>query len=315
MSTPTSAARYRQELEQVASETGLDNLTGLFPLDSEFRRLGISYSTLFGAARALTLQVAHPTVGQGVFEFSDFKNEPVARGVRTFLGVFMVGLGRQENAIKTGVHIFERHVPIKGTIPGYRPGMADRKYSAMEPGANLWVWATLIEGIMFGHREVHNDVPRARLERMYKEGKIFGRFFNVKAKMMPETLAGFEAYFHDMIQNRLEITPAGQAVADALVAGRQFPYKQSGWLLRAFAAESLPANIREGFGWRSTPETRLAYGAVRNAFRAFYAVAPEALKSIPLAYGPNLRRQLMSGLAKVARPPIPLRMRPSARAA
>lgn len=297
------ADRFAHELSRVADATGLDNLTGLFPLDSEFRKLGIAYSTIFGAARALILQVAHPTVGQGVYEFSDFKNEPVARGVRTFLGVFMVGLGTQENAIRIGRYIFQRHAPIKGTIPGYRPGMADRKYSAMEPGANLWVWATLVEGIMFGHREVQDAVPRSRLERMYEESKIFGRFFNVREKDMPATLAEFEAYFEDMVRNRLEITPAGQAVADALVAGRAFPYRQSGWLLRAFAAESLPPNIRDGFGWRSTPQTRLAYGSVRRIFRAYYAVVPEPMKTIPLAWGPALRKRLTGGV--LARFPVP----------
>lgn len=296
MSSKRSVEHFTQELEQLAKATGLDELTGLFPLDSEFRKLGIAYSTLFGAARALLLQVAYPTVGQGVHDFSDFDTDPIGRGVRTFLGVFAVGIGTHKTAIATGKMIFERHMPIKGTIPAYKPGMADRKYSALEPEANLWVWATLVEGIIFGHREVNDNVPRARYERMYEESKLFGRFFNVKPSLIPKTLADFEAYFDDVVQNKLEIIPAGQKVADALVHGRKFPYEQAGWLLRAFAAESLPANIRDGFGWRSTTQTRAIYGAVRSAARAYYAVSPEPLKTIPIASLPNLRRNFLGPL-------------------
>lgn len=149
---------------------------------------------------------------------------------------------------------------------------------------------------MFGHHEVKDNVSRDRYERMYEESKLFGRFFNVKPNLMPKTLADFEKYFDDMVQNRLEITPAGQAVADALVHGRKFPYEQAGWLLRAFAAESLPPNIRDGFGWQSTAQTRAVYGAVRSAARAYYATAPAPLKSIPLASVPNLRRAILGPL-------------------
>lgn len=50
----------------------------------------------------------------------------------------------------------------------------------MEPEANLWVWATLVEGIMFDHKEMNFNVPQDLLEKIYKEAKLFCEFFNVK---------------------------------------------------------------------------------------------------------------------------------------
>ena len=70
---PTPAeTKFCRELSAAAIATGLDDNTGLFALDSAFRRLAISHATFFGAARALLLQIAHPVVAQGVHDHSDY---------------------------------------------------------------------------------------------------------------------------------------------------------------------------------------------------------------------------------------------------
>lgn len=287
-----SEQHFKEHLTQLALATGLENNVGLFPTDSEYRRLSITPSTFFGAARALMLQIAHPTVAQGIFDHSDFDTNPSKRAFRTFLGVFAIALGSQQFAIDIGAIVFKAHIPINGVIPAYKPDMSDRKYSAMEPEANLWVWATLVEGIMFGHKEVKYEVSRERLEKMYEEAKLFGAFFNVKEKLVPKTLSDFELYFDDVVQNKLEVTPAGKEVADALLSGARFPYTLFSWLFRSLSVESLPANINQAFEWESTNTTRRVYGTLRTLAIIQNAITPEFLKPSPAIWYPAIRRTL-----------------------
>jgi len=50
-----------------------------FPKGSVIRRVNIEPAIMFGAGRALLLQLAHPAVAQGVDEHSDFKGNPFKR--------------------------------------------------------------------------------------------------------------------------------------------------------------------------------------------------------------------------------------------
>ncbi len=282
---------FKQHVYELALSTGLDNNMGLFPGDSEYRKLSIAPSTFFGAARALLLQVAHPVIAQGVHDHSEFDTNPAKRGIHTFVGVFAIALGTQQFALDIADHVFKAHIPIKGKIPAYGD-KPERSYSAMDPEANLWVWATLVEGIMFGHKEVGYAVPRARLERMYQESKIFGQFFNVKPKYIPETLSDFEAYFDDMVQNHLEVTPAAKAVGDALLSGARFPFTMFSWLFTALTVESLPEHIRAAYGWEKTANSRRIYGSLRGIMRVQYKLTPEFLIPSPPVWYPVLRSKL-----------------------
>lgn len=53
-------------------------MTDMFPQGSVIRRVNIEPALLFGAGRALVLQLAHPVVAQGVEEHSEFKANFVA---------------------------------------------------------------------------------------------------------------------------------------------------------------------------------------------------------------------------------------------
>lgn len=283
---------FSKRLTQLAIDTGLDNNTGLFTTDSEFRHLSVAPSTLFGALRALLLQIAHPTVAQGVYEHSAFDTDPMGRAIRTFMGVFAISLGRQQTAIKIGELVFKAHVPIKGVIPAYKD-KPERQYSAMEPEANLWVWATLVEGILYGHKAVNYEVSRERLEIMYQESKTFGQFFNVRAKTIPETLDDFESYFENVVNTQLDITPAGKAVGDALLGGAKFPFTTLAWLIRSLAVETLPEQIVEDFGWQNTGFTKSVYGTLQSIGRFQNYISPKFLKPFFIVWYPPLRRAFL----------------------
>ena len=188
--------------------------------------------------------------------------------------------------------MFRAHIPVHGSIPAYDAHEASRAYSAMDPQAALWVWATLVEGILHGRREVMSDGGPERRERMYQESKRFGLFFNVRPALIPETLEDFEAYFRDTVDHGLEVTPAGKKVAESLVSGARLPLTFFGWFFRALAVEGLPATTRDAFGWSSTSLSRSVYGSIRSVARLYYAIVPRVLEVSPIGWYPAVRRRL-----------------------
>ena len=95
---------------------------------------------------ATLLQVAHPTVGHGVHQYSSFVKDPWGRLLRTLDYVHGTIYGGPELAGKIGVRVRDMHKTIKGTKPD------GSRYSAMEPDAFAWVHATLAHSIFEGYR-------------------------------------------------------------------------------------------------------------------------------------------------------------------
>src|SRR6266545_5824838 len=77
---------------------------------------------------ALLMQVAHPTVGSGVRDHSNFQAEPWARLFRTIDWVNLTIYGGRD-AVEVSVRLREMHRQIRGTNPD------GSRYNALEPGA------------------------------------------------------------------------------------------------------------------------------------------------------------------------------------
>ena len=97
------------------------------------------------AGTTLLLQVAHPTVGAGVSDFSNFRADPWGRLFRTLDFTTVLVYGGPEAAAEMGARIRGFHKPIKGKLPDGTP------YHSLEPEAYAWVHATLAEAIIRAH--------------------------------------------------------------------------------------------------------------------------------------------------------------------
>src|SRR4051794_20825301 len=84
---------------------------------------------LAGAGYALLLQVAHPVVGAGVAEHSDYRRDPWNRLWRTLDFVNLSVFGGPEAAADVGRRTRALHTRIKGVRPD------GERYHALEPEA------------------------------------------------------------------------------------------------------------------------------------------------------------------------------------
>ncbi|HXQ89027.1 MAG TPA: oxygenase MpaB family protein, partial [Solirubrobacterales bacterium] len=149
-------------------------------------------------AYALLLQVAHPTVGAGVTEHSNFRADPWGRLLRTLDYSYAMTYGGPEAAAAMGRGIREMHRRIKGVKP------SGERYHALEPEAYAWVHATLAHSIVRGHELLGKPMAADEIELFYLEWRRSGELIGVRERDLPDSWEAFGPYFERMTAERLE---------------------------------------------------------------------------------------------------------------
>ncbi len=167
-----------------------------------------------GSGYALTIQVAHPVVGAGVLDHSNFKDDPWGRLLRTLDFTTSMVYGGPELAWQTGRRVRAMHQQIKGFLPN------GERYHAMEPEAYAWVHATLADAIVRGNAHFVRPIPARELEVFWQEWRAIGRLLGVRDRDLPASWVEFGPYFDAMVSDHLVRT---QSVDDVLEVMAQPP--------------------------------------------------------------------------------------------
>jgi uncharacterized protein (DUF2236 family) len=194
--------------------------TRLFPTDEEIDGLLVgpeSVTWQFGSdvrlfltmLYPLLLQVAHPTVGAGVRDYSDFEKRPWNRlfGTLDYLLVLQYG-GRDAAAM--GRRLRELHKRFKGVKPD------GERYNALEPAAYAWVHATLLDAYVSAHAQFGRPMSPDQVERFYREYLGLGRLVGVREGDLPPDWQGFRGYFDRTVEQELEHTESVDRVLRAV---------------------------------------------------------------------------------------------------
>jgi uncharacterized protein (DUF2236 family) len=252
----------------------------------------------FGAGYALMLQVAHPTVGSGVRDHSNFQQDPWGRLMRTTDYLYLLVYGGRA-AAPMGRRLREMHKSIKGTNPD------GSRYHALEPEAYAWVHATLIEASFVAGERFVGGLSAADRERLYAEYMPLGRLVGVRPGDLPETLPEFREYVATMIAERLVRHQTVDVLLDLLgrPAAPGLPVIDQLWpLLRVAPSRALrtatlgllPPVLRRRFGvsWSEGQQAELR--ALGAASRALTPVLPGRLQNV----GPEYLRRRRAAIAR-----------------
>jgi uncharacterized protein (DUF2236 family) len=241
-------------------------------------------------AYAILLQVAHPAVGAGVSEHSDFRSDPWGRLLRTLDYSYTMTYGGPQLAMAMGSRIRGMHKEIKGTRPD------GERYHALEPAAYAWVHATLAHSIVRGHRLLGSPMRGDEVERFYAEWRRSGRLIGVRERDLPEDWAAFCHYFDGLVAERLERTPAVEEVLETLASPARPPLPflpNAAWrLARAPTRHQLDLvtggllgpELRPRFGvpWSRTKQHELQL--LSAASRAVTPLLPATLRNVGPRY-------------------------------
>lgn len=256
---------------------------------------------MVGAGYALLLQVAHPVVGAGVSEHSNFREDPWGRLVRTLDYANTMVYGEPDEAVRMGRWVRDIHRRIKGVD---RHG---RRYHALDPQAYAWVHATLADAIVAGHERFGRPLNRAEIEDFWAEWRGLGRLLGVRDRDLPERWSAFRAYFDAMVQDRLECTESVRDVLDALRSPSRPPLDhvpETAWRAVRFPAARLcalatvgllPPILRRRFGLRWTRAQELELQAMGAASRGVTPLMPPTLRRMGPAWLERRREAIVRG--------------------
>ncbi|MEU3556289.1 oxygenase MpaB family protein [Streptomyces fragilis] len=239
--------------------------------------------SLLLAPELLLLQVAHPVVGAGVADHSNFRAEPWPRLGRTLLSLSTVIYGGQEAATAEARRLIGVHAGMKGL------DASGRRYHALHPEAYHWVHATLVKAPVDAMRLFGPGLGEDELAAYYREMRDVGRVWGLKDYHLPPDWPSFLAYYDAMVADRLEPNRSVRDVLDALAS----PARPAPWVPDAL--------------WRP-----VARAAGRAALFVTVGVLPPVLRErFGLSWSPRQERRLRR-FARVVRllvAPLPVRLR------
>lgn len=256
----------------------------MFPRDAVIRRVNAEPALLFGAGRALLLQLAHPAVAQGVHDHSEFKRNPFARLQGTLEAVNAMVFGTEELAERVGRRVRWIHDLVTGA-----------GYAANDPANLLWVHATLLDTALRCYEELVGPLSAEDAETYYSEMMRVALGFGLALEDQPPTLAAFRHYFDETVAS-IEVTDVGRDLASfiadpTLPLNLHVPLRPLLRTQRMFSVGTLPPSLRDqlGFDWTARDQRRLERTTrrVRRVFRSTPPVlrtAPTRLNGIQLLW-------------------------------
>ena len=270
---------------------------GLFgPESVSWRLLRENAISVLGGARALILQVAHPLVGAGVSEHSNYREEPWGRLFRTLEATSTIIFGTAGEAEAAARQVWRIHGHVRGELrqdAGRYP--AGTPYDARDPGLLMWVHATLVDTALLVYDRYVAPLSLSDRAAYYEEQKLFAEMFGVPRELLPETYLDFTRYFDDVVERELAVTAALKDVIDATLLNPLLP-PPARPLRRPLAeavkwqtAATLPSRLRDelGLGWGPA---RLRLSEISESLvRTVLPLVPGALREYPKARAADRR--------------------------
>lgn len=236
---------------------------GLFPNGSVIRRVYSDSVVLLGAGSALLLQLAHPSIAQGVHDHSDYEDHPLDRLFGTLYAVNAVVFGSREDAAQVSRAIGNVHAHVNGPT-----------YDALDPELLCWVNATLLGTAVRLYQRIIRPVALDDLDAFVRDSRLVGEVFGCPLDAQPQSWREFDQYWNETIDT-LVVTDTARRVARSLLSGRGLPARPA-WrpplaVARAVTAATLPPRLRDEFG---LPWRRADRAMARAVLETSHAVLP-----------------------------------------
>ena len=229
------------------------------------------FGLMLGSGSAVMYQLAVWGVGKGVAEHSTTMQRPVDRLRTTLTYVYVMGLGTEEERAQVARMVNRAHVPVRGD-----------GYSAFDPDLQLWVAATLAEVGRDMYERIFGPLDEVTLERLYRDGWVYGTALQVKPEMWPPTRAEFDRYWERM-QGEFRSDPQIQRYAAALLSTRDAKWfvKPLSPLISLVTRGNLSPAAREALALPWSARDQRRYDRFWRLVRVVYPRVPRWVRGLP----------------------------------
>ncbi|HEX6580313.1 MAG TPA: oxygenase MpaB family protein [Actinomycetota bacterium] len=262
-------------------------------------------TVLFGGARAMLMQAAHPSVIAGANQTGMYERNPWKRLQRTLVLQYALTFGTREEAHAAADRINDVHERINGVDP-----VTGRRYDATDPALLLWVHACLVESALLFERLTVGRLDDRGRQRFHEEQMLAAELVRLPRDLIPPTVRELEEYVADTVRSgELLVTDAARSVAGLFLD----PPPDAQWrpvlrLVARLAFGTLPAEVRAGYQLPHRKGERAIRRASFAAMRAGRPLLPARFRYIAPYQSWRRRRRL--GAPGEPEPARSLRIRP-----
>ena len=271
---------------------------GFFGPDSASWQVHREVTVLFGGARAVLMQAAHPLVIAGARDTGFYERNPWKRLQRTLILTYTITFGTKAEARAAAEKINEVHARVKGVDE-----VTGLPYDALDPGLLLYVHACLIDSALLFEELTVGRLDDAGRERFHQEQMLVAEMVEVPRGMIPPTVPALRAYLAGVEERgELRVTDAARRVADLFFdppADAEWRLVLRGVSRLAFA--TLSPGLREQYGVRLGPGRRAEMRATLAATRAIRPLLPAKIRFIAPYQEWRLRQKGIEPNGEVAR--------------
>ena len=234
-------------------------------------------TVLFGGARAVLMQAAHPLVIAGARETGFYERNPWKRLQRTLMLTYAITFGSKAEAHAAADRINEVHARVKGVDP-----VTGLSYDALDPQLLLWVHACLVESALLFEALTVGGLDDGGRQRFHEEQMLAAELVRIPRDLIPPTVPELRTYMRGVIESGiLRATESARRVAQLF----DHPPREAEWrpVLRAvsrLAFATLPPELREMYGISLGPAKRTAMAATFAATRVLRPLLPSRYRYI-----------------------------------
>jgi uncharacterized protein (DUF2236 family) len=259
-----------------------------FTPDSMLRRVHREQVVGLAGGRALLLMAAHPVAFEGFFASTGSLEEPYERLRRTSVVLSTIAWGPRARANAMCRRVRAMHAGVSGTLPADAgPFPAGTPYRADDPELLLWILACLAESSLLVYERLVRGLDDGAREAYWRDYRVIGRLFGLRAAEMPRTYADFRAYWDGMLDgDELFVTPRARELGLQIVMRPPVPLhlRPLVELANVVTVGLLPARIREQYGLSWDPVRSVALGGwTEYAKRVVVPLLPSNLRLVPSA--------------------------------
>jgi uncharacterized protein (DUF2236 family) len=250
---------------------------GYFGPDSVSWRVHREVTVLFGGARALLMQAAHPLVVAGANQTGMYERDPWKRLQRTLVLTYTVTFGSKAQADAAAEKINLVHTRINGIDP-----VTGKRYDALDPVLLLYVHACLVDSALLFEELTVGALDDAGRERFHREQMLAAEMMLIPRDMIPPTIPALRAWLADFEdRGELMVTEGARRVYELFLD----PPEEAEWrpVLRGvsrLAFGTLSPLLRQMYGVPMSPAKKAAMTATFAGIRVARPLLPPKLRYI-----------------------------------
>lgn len=287
---------------------GMQRVTGYFADDSmavrvmSNRAVGLTYGQ-----RALVIGALHPRLYVGTVEHTQHRETPYNRLMLTARLFEAVFLGTKDEADRALEFTKRRHATVQGELPedAGQHYPAGTPYSAVDPYLMYMTMAFTFDSAHHMHNLLVRRLAPEESERLWQDFVRWAELFGMPRDAAPASYPAFRADFDGYLASgKPFLTDEARLVGSYLAGAKRADYDVPPPLRPLFRTidlvvkGSLPAQVRDMYGFRWTPAHGAAFRAALLGARTLYVQPP---RFVPHPLHPILHGSNRGAFAIVAR--------------